>query len=294
VECARDDAAAAADVPKFQENPFMIYLIMKRRSIVVQVFFIAGCASLPTHYIALDQQTSTDLEAVLTKIEDERVIFIGEIHGTPSIHLLQLEIIKHLHQQGKQVAVALEAFPVSKQEIFDRWIGRKLDEYAFERIYRETWAIPYAYYKDILEYAREEHIPLVAINADDALIGAVAKNGLHEISQDFLEEIKFTECATDAPYKDIIDRTYHAAEFPFLCDGQRLRDAVMAFNIATAVRATNATIVVLAGATHAMKIAVPHMLQRHIAVSSTVLMPGTVRHIIGRTPDAQIADYIWD
>ena len=267
---------------------------MKRRSIIVPLFFIAGCASLPTHYISLDQQTSAGFEAVLTQIEHERVIFIGEIHGTPSIHLLQLEIIKHLHQRGKQVAVALEAFPDSKQEIFNEWIGGKLDEYAFEKIYKETWAVPYAYYKGILEYAREEHIPLVAINADNALIGAVSKYGLREIPQDFLREIKFTECATDARYKEIIDRTYHAAEFPFLCDGQRLRDAVMAFNIARALRANNVTMVVLAGATHAMKIAVPQMLQRHIAVSSTVLMPGTVGRIIRRTPDKHIADYIWD
>jgi len=36
------------------------------------------------------------------------------------------------------------------------------------------------------------------------------------------------------------------------------------------------------------------MLQRHIAVSSTVLMPGTVGRIIRRTPDKHIADYIWD
>jgi len=267
---------------------------MKRRIIAATLLCIAGCASLPTHYISLDQQKSADLEAVLKEIENDKVIFIGEIHGTPSIHLLQLEIIKYLHQRGKQVAVALEAFPESKQEIFNRWIGGKLDEYTFERIYKETWAIPYEYYKEILEYAREEHIPLVAINADNALIGAVSKYGLREISQDFLREIKFTECATDVQYKEIIDRTYHAAEFPFLCDGQRLRDAVMAFNIAHAVRGDNVTIVALIGATHAMKIAVPRMLQRHMTVSSIVLMPGSVRHMIRRIPDKHIADYIWE
>ena len=267
---------------------------MKRRIIAATLLCIAGCASLPTHYISLDQQKSADLEAVLKEIENDKVIFIGEIHGTPSIHLLQLEIIKYLHKRGKQVAVALEAFPESKQEIFNRWIGGKLDEYTFERIYKETWAIPYEYYKEILEYAREEHIPLVAINADNALIGAVSKYGLREISQEFLHEIKFTACATDAQYKEIIDRTYHASQFPFLCDGQRLRDAVMAFNIAHAVRGNNITIVVLLGATHAMKIAVPRMLQRHSAASSTVLMPGTGRRMIGRTPDKLIADYIWD
>jgi uncharacterized iron-regulated protein len=267
---------------------------MKLRSIVISLFLIAGCASLPTHYVFLDQQRSADFKTLLAGIQDKRVIFIGEIHGTPSIHLLQLEIIKHLHQSGKKVAVALEAFPGSKQEIFNRWIGKELDEYAFERLYRETWTVPYEYYKEMLEYARDEHIPLIAINADNALIGAVSKNGLREISQDFLQEIKFTECATDVRYKEIIDKTYHAAAFPFLCDGQRLRDAIMAFNIAQAVRGSDFTLVVIAGATHVMKIAVPQMLQSHIAVSSTVLLPGTISRVIRRTPDKDIADYIWD
>ncbi len=265
-----------------------------KRLVAVFVLWFVGCVSVPTHYISLDRQTSLDFQTLLTEIKDERVIFIGEIHGTPSIHFLQLEIIKYLHRGGRQVVVALEAFPESKQEVFNRWIGGKLAERDFERMYQETWAVPYDYYKGILEYAREERLPLIAINAENALIGNVTKYGLHNISQELLKKIKFTECATDAQYKEIIESTYHATEFPFLCDGQRLRDAIMAFNIARALRGENAVIVVLAGVTHAMKMAVPLMLQRHISVSSTVLMPGTVRLIIRRTPDKHIADYIWD
>jgi len=272
----------------------VIYLFMKKIIIVFSVLFSMGCASLPSHYVSLDHHTAESLDAVLKKIEKERAIFIGEIHGTTSIHLLQLEIIKYLHQRGRQVAVALEAFPSGKQFIFNRWIERTLDEHDFERIYKETWSVPYDYYREILMYAREENIPLIAINADNAMIGAVSKYGLHQISQDFLREVKFTDCSTDAQYKEIVGKTYHAAEFPFLCDGQRLRDSVMAYHIANAMRGNNGTVVVLVGATHAMKIAVPRMLQSHDAVSSTVLMPESVTRIIRRPPDVDIADYIWD
>jgi len=275
-------------------NTHVIYLFMKKIIIVFSVLFSMGCASLPSHYVSLDHHTAESLDAVLKKIETERVVFIGEIHGTTSIHLLQLKIIKYLHQRGRQVAVALEAFPSGKQFIFNRWIERTLDEHDFEGIYKETWSVPYEYYREILMYAREENIPLIAINADNAMIGAVSKYGLHQVSEDFLREIKFTDCSTDAQYKEIIGKTYHAAEFPFLCDGQRLRDSVMAYNIAHAMRGNKATMVVLVGATHAMKIAVPRMLQSHDAVSYTVLMPETVSRIIRRPPDLDIADYIWD
>jgi len=110
------------------------------------------------------------------------------------------------------VAVALEAFPSGKQFIFNRWIERTLDEHDFEGIYKETWSVPMSTIGNIDVRERGEY-PLIAINADNAMIGAVSKYGLHQVSEDFLREIKFTDCSTDAQYKEIIGKTYHAAEF---------------------------------------------------------------------------------
>ena len=67
---------------------------MKRLIFFCAILFFVGCASLPTDYVKLDNQETLSLDAVLENISKERVIFIGEIHGTASIHLLQLEIIK--------------------------------------------------------------------------------------------------------------------------------------------------------------------------------------------------------
>ncbi|HAM49342.1 MAG TPA: hypothetical protein DCP92_01075 [Nitrospiraceae bacterium] len=203
-------------------------------------------------------------------------------------------MIKYLHFSGKQVIVALEAFPSSRQEILNQWIGGSLSEDDFERAYKETWNIPYEYYQGILEFARAQKIPLIAINADNAMIAGVAKYGLRVVSQDLLKEIKFTDCSADAQYEEIVSKTYHASQFPFLCNGQRLRDAVMAYNIANAMRTNTYTVVVLAGVAHAMKVAVPRMLQNHGHIGYTVLVPEAVEHIIRRTPDKDIADFTWN
>ena len=147
---------------------------------------------------------------MLREIEGKRVIFVGEIHGNPNIHLLQLEIIKHLHKSGKPAMIAMEAFPAGKQEIFDRWVAGDLSEYDFQKVYRQTWTVPFDYYKGILFYAREQKIALIAINADNALIGNVSKNGLGVITEDFLRQVKFSDCSTDPLYSEIVGRTHHA------------------------------------------------------------------------------------
>ena len=252
-----------------------------------------GCASLPTDYLELDNHKALSLDSILNKISNERVIFIGEIHGTASIHLLQLEIIKRLRQSGKELVVALEAFPYTRQEILNKWIDGSINRHDFEQSYSTNWSIPFEYYEGIFDYAKEQHIPLVAINAEDVVILEVSKKGLKAVPEDFLRKIQFTDCSADTAYKEIVNSIYHASEFPFFCDGQRLRDAVMAFNIANAMRGNNYTVVVLAGVAHSSKIAVPRMLESHIGATYTVLLPEEVKYFIKRDPDKNIADYIW-
>ena len=266
---------------------------MTRHFVLFTLLFFIGCAVLPSRYVSLDDQKSSDFEGILREIDGKRVIFIGEIHGSPDIHLLQLEIIKHLHKSGRPVMVAMEAFPAGKQEIFDRWIAGDLSEYDFQKVYRQTWAVPFDYYEGILLYAREQKISLIAINADNALIANVSKNGLRVATEDFLSQVKFSDCSTDPLYKEIVGRTYHASEFPFLCDGQRLRDSIMAYNIANAITVSNKTVVVLVGGTHAIRPAVPRMLQNHVSVDYAILLPATITEVLRRAPDRNIADYIW-
>jgi uncharacterized iron-regulated protein len=257
------------------------------------MLFFTGCASLPANYVDLHDQTPLSLDAVLCKIADKQVIFVGEIHGTSSIHLLQLEVIKYLKQSGKEIIIALEAFPFTRQETFNKWIERSLNERAFEQIYRATWSVPYAYYKGIFDYAREQHIPLLAINAEDIMIREVSRQGLQMVPEDFLKKVNFSDCSTDAQYKEMLSTTYHASEFPFFCQGQRLRDAVMAFTIAQAIRGNNYTVVVLAGVAHSSKIAVPRLLGNYGEITYTVLLPVEVKYLTRGHIDKNIADFIW-
>jgi uncharacterized iron-regulated protein len=266
---------------------------MRLLFLLCAISFFAGCASLPASYVELDNQMQLNLDAVLDKIAEKQVIFIGEIHGTSGIHLLQTEVIKHLKQSGKEVVVALEAFPFTRQEILNQWIGGTLSKYDFQRAYKTTWSIPFHYYESIFDYAREQQIPLLAINAEDMMIRDVSRKGLGAVPEDFLRKLGYTPCSTDAEYAALVNNTPHASEFPLFCDAERLRDSVMASTIAQAIRGQNKTVIVLAGVAHAVKPAVPRLLKNHGEVSCSVLLPQEVSYFIRKTPDRNIADFIW-
>ena len=266
---------------------------MRRLVFLCAIFFFTGCASLPANYVDLNDQTPLRLDAVLAKISDKQVIFVGEIHGTSSIHLLQAEVIKQLKERGKEVVVALEAFPFTRQEILNKWIEGSLNKYDFRQAYKAIWSIPFHYYERIFDYAREAQIPLLAINAEDMMIREVTGKGLQAVPEDFLRKIGYTDCSTDPEYKDLVNKTPHASEFPFFCDAQRLRDSVMASTIAEAVKGGHKTVIVLAGVAHAVKPAAPRLLRNHGDITCAVLLPEEVIHFIRKTPDRSIADFIW-
>lgn len=266
---------------------------MRQLLFLCAISFFTGCASLPSNYVELDNQTPLSLDAVLGKISEKQVIFIGEIHGTSSIHLLQSEIIKYLNRSGREVTIGLEAFPYTRQELLDQWIEGSLNKYDFQRAYKAVWSIPFHYYEEIFDYAREQHIPLLAINAEDMMIRNVSKKGLQVVPEDFLRKIKYTDCSTDTEYRDLVSGTPHASEFPFFCDAERLRDTVMASIIAQTVKEGNKTVIVLAGVAHSVKPAVPRLLKNRGEIACTVLLPEEVSYFIRKTPDRNIADFIW-
>ncbi|HHG75621.1 MAG TPA: hypothetical protein ENK22_11285, partial [Persephonella sp.] len=60
-----------------------------------------------------------------------RVIYIGEQHTMFSNHAMQLNIIKALYEKYPKIAVGMEMFQRSKQEVIDRYLKGEIDEKRF-------------------------------------------------------------------------------------------------------------------------------------------------------------------
>jgi uncharacterized iron-regulated protein len=105
-----------------------------------------------------------------------RIVYVGETHDNPASHRLELQVLKtlaNLHS-GRQ-ALGMEMFNHSQQPVLDLWVAGKLDEKTFlkESRWYENWGMNFAYYRDLLNFARRRHIPVIALNAEKNLVEAV-------------------------------------------------------------------------------------------------------------------------
>ncbi len=266
--------------------------------ILFVLLLLVGCASSPSGYYDLRGLSGVEFRDILTDIEESRVIFVGEGHTREVDHMVQLEVIRHLHKKGRKVALAMEVFPYRLQPVLNDWVMGKIEEVKLRDAYYATWTVDYSYYKEIFNFARKERVPMLAINANPAYIDYISSYGIDMISEKTLKKLKYSGCREEPLYmsemKSMWGRMPHSGEFLEVCNIRRFKEAFMAYNIASNLAANDYTIVVILGALHAIKSAVPDMLERQTGERRfTVMMPDNVKLLTGRSLSVGQADYSW-
>jgi len=139
-------------------------------------------------------------EQMVAAATDERIIYVGESHDNPASHRLQLILLQGLAARypGK-TALGMEMFSRSQQELLDQWVAGTLSEKEFLRQSKleESWG--YDYYKDLLNFAKEHAIPIVALNADRSLVRELGQKGLDQLDETAREQLP--EMDMDDPYQ---------------------------------------------------------------------------------------------
>jgi uncharacterized iron-regulated protein len=115
-------------------------------------------------------------EQMFTIAGDARIVYLGETHDNPASHRLEVQFLEALSRRhpGRQ-ALGMEMFSRPQQPVLDRWVAGLLDEKAFlkESRWFENWNMDFDYYRDLLNFAREQRIPIIALNAEKALVAAL-------------------------------------------------------------------------------------------------------------------------
>ncbi len=124
------------------------------------------------------------LSDVLGDLADDRIVFVGETHNRYDHHLVQLETLKFLHRRYGDVAIGVEWFQFPAQPHLDAYLAGTITEaQMLERTgYFERWRFDYRLYRPIIQYARENGIPIVALNAPAELTQKIGAEGLESLS----------------------------------------------------------------------------------------------------------------
>jgi uncharacterized iron-regulated protein len=242
------------------------------------------------------------LPEIVSRVADKTIVYVGEKHDQYGDHLLQLEMIRDLHQRYPKLAIGMEMFQRRYQEAVDEYISGKTDTQAFlkKSHYLITWRFNYHLYEDILQYAREQKIPVVALNQENELVSKVANQGLDQLTPEEKAQIPAEMALDDKAYKERLRGVFemHQSEFPgdtalrnfeYFYQAQILWDETMAETIAAFLKGRPAFhLVVLAGSGHlAYGSGIPKRVYRRIAKDYTIVLPDP-----GELPTPDMADFI--
>lgn len=121
----------------------------------------------PDHIYHLPTGLKIERDGFMDMISTADIVYVGETHTNIHAHRVQLEILRELYARfpGK-VAIGMEMFRVPQQESLDRWTRGELSELQFlkESQWFKNWSSDFGYYRDILEFARDNRIDVVALN----------------------------------------------------------------------------------------------------------------------------------
>jgi aminopeptidase N len=242
------------------------------------------------------------LPEIVSRVADKTIVYVGERHDQYGDHLLQLEMIRDLYQRYPKLAIGMEMFQRRYQGAVDEYVSGKTDTQTFlkKSHYLNTWRFNYHLYEDILQYAREQKIPVVALNQENELVSKVANQGLDQLTPEEKAQIPAEMALDDKAYKERLRGVFemHQSEFPgdtalrnfeYFYQAQILWDETMAETIAGFLKDRPAFhLVVLAGSGHlAYGSGIPKRAYRRIAKDYTIVLPDP-----GELPDPGMADFI--
>ena len=115
------------------------------------------------------------------------ILYVGETHANNASHQVQLKVLKACYEKFQgNIAIGMEMFTRPYQPFLDLWIAGEIDENKFleDTKWDSEWGYDYTLYKDILDFAREKKIPIVALNAPRTVVKMVSKKGLKDLTEE--------------------------------------------------------------------------------------------------------------
>lgn len=226
---------------------------------------------------------------------DHPVVYVGEAHDSVDDHAVELAILKGVEERYPgQVTLGLEMLRRPFQAQVDAYIAGELEEKEFLRVWQKSWgASSFPYYREILRYAREKRIPVLALNAEDDLRKAVMEKGFEGLDPETASRLP--EIDRDDPYYRAFVDAYFAGhakgaqQLDLFYQVQVLWDETMAQTGAdylSSPQGKDRRLVVFAGGNHVRYgFGIPRRLFRRVPLPYVIMYPYTVEVTKKLQPD---------
>ena len=199
------------------------------------------------------------LDGLTSQLSNKRAVFIGEVHDRLEHHQNQLRIIQSLYAHNPNLAIGVEYFQQPFQSYLDDYIAGRIDEreMLIKTEYFKRWKLDYRLLQPIFKFARENHIPVLALNISDEIHNKVFTGGMKSLNPEELSRTPdYIKPASDRylqRLQAIFDSHPPSNDFNTFVEGVVLWDSSMADTAARYLnKHPNSQMVVLAGMVHIM------------------------------------------
>lgn len=245
-------------------------------------------------------------EAIIEDLKTTDIVYLGEVHDRAADHEAQLKIIQALHENNPNIAIGLEMFQRPFQGVINDYLAGNITEAQLRKQteYDQRWGFPWSYYAPLLQFAKTNNLPVLALNTPTELTRQVAREGLESLTEeDFRYIPPLSDIDTDDPeYRQFLKEIYsqhhghgNSGNFDNFVAAQVLWDETMAEKIVQFSQDNpNHQIIVIAGRGHIIyDYGIPSRVARRLNT-----MQFTQRSLIflqSPTPqmDDSLADYVW-
>ena len=249
--------------------------------------------------IVVKIEDSATLPQLMSKLGTARLLYVGETHSAYADHLLQLEVLKGMASNPDGLALGVEWFQARFQPVLDRYLAGDIDEAKMLRQteYFQRWRYDYRLYRPIIRYAREQGIPIIALNASQELTSEIRRVGINGLPSELREELPDSYDVNDEAYEEKLREMFkahewegHAADdkaFERFVEVQLTWDETMAQHVAEYLNAgPDRRVLVLAGKGHvAGRSGIPNRVTRRTGVRGATIATFNSDSLLFNTAD---------
>jgi uncharacterized iron-regulated protein len=277
------------------------------------MIFLWGCVVTPTRKLTIQDTDQSFEEGVIisTKIgrpvsfeeliadlNSCQVVYIGEKHTNVSHHRIQLEVIQALFKKHSNLIVGMEMFDHTYQDVLDMWSAGELDQKDFlkKSHWYANWRFDFSLYREILEFIKENHIRLVALNIPNHIPPKIREGGIDTLREDEKKHLPQVIDTSNRAHRDYLEKVFDGhkhhfrgeVEFENFYTAQSVWEDAMAEMISQHLK--NDAMVVLAGNGHIQfKYGIPDRAYDRTGTSFRTIYTAPAGDVV----ELAVADYIW-
>jgi uncharacterized iron-regulated protein len=123
-------------------------------------------------------------QQIIDRLKTANVVYLGETHDRLSDRQQQLAIIQALFKHNSQLAIGMEMFQRPAQPLLDLYLAGKITaaELRKQSEFDKRWGFKWESYLPLLEFAKANRLPVIALNTPTEITRKAAKQGLESLT----------------------------------------------------------------------------------------------------------------